>query len=90
MKKSKSSNRNLWSKAENKLLVDLIKSADTITEGISNASTQLGRTKGACAQHYYKNVTRTETNTERRGNPRKFEFNIKSYSIKNGKLIVTI
>ena len=90
MKKSKTTNRNLWSTTEDKVLVELVKTSKNISQAMGFASTQLGRTKGACYQRYDKISKRSETNTERRTNPRRFEFNIKSYSIKNGKLIVTI
>jgi len=89
--KKKVTNRNMWSTTENQTLIEYAGNHETIVQGIREASKKLGRSFAACNQHYYKNLkTNKESKIVKRTDAKRFEFKIKSFAIKNGRLVVTI
>ena len=90
-------NRNLWTKDEDNLILECIKKEKSIKAGLRAASSKLGRSFAASNQRYYKillgRLKETKQNSTQETVKKEsmtFEFTIKSYTIKDGKLIVTI
>lgn len=90
MKKSKT-NRNAWSQEEIQLLVNTVNTASKRTKGFMQASAKLGRSAMACSVKYYDVVNSVPAkNAKMHSTNSTLSFKIKSWSIKDGELIVEI
>ena len=90
MKKSKT-NRNAWSQEEIQLLVNTVNTASKKAKGFMQASAKLGRSAMACSVKYYSIADSVpQKNTKMHSTNSTLSFKIKSWSIKDGELIVQI
>lgn len=93
-----SKNNTRWTKSERRTMLDKLASYSKPTLGFKEVATALGRTPEAVSWQYYnsikkytkKRAVQTAMNKVTKTNILKLEFDIRSISINNNKLILEI